>query len=85
MPPALQFVYAKLILIAEGNGWQILMAARNRELEPVNLRLLKSEVAAAWADVSHALRGFYELADILIVLDEVLCLKVSNLQPRGRG
>ena len=31
------------------------------------------------ADVSHALRGFYELADILIVLDEVLCLEVSNL------
>ena len=57
----------------------MLIAAPNRELEPVNLRLLKSEVAAAWADVSHALRGFYELADILIVLDEVLCLEVSNL------
>ena len=25
-----------------------------------------------------SLRGFYELADILIVLDEVLCLEVSN-------
>ena len=57
----------------------MLMAAPNREIEPVNLRLLKSEVAAAWADVSHALRGLYELADILIVLDEVLCLEVSNL------
>ena len=45
----------------------------------MNLRRLKSEMAAAWADVSHALRGFYELADILIVLDEVLCLEVSNL------
>ena len=54
------------------------MAAPKRELEPVNLRLLKSEMAAAWADVSHALRGFHELADILIVLDEVLCLEVSN-------
>ena len=32
----------------------------------------------AWADVSHALRGFYELADILIVLDEVLLLEISN-------
>ena len=78
MPPALQFVYAVLILIAEGNGWRILMAAPNRELEPENLRLRKSELAAAWADVSHALRGFYELADILIVLDEVLLLEVSN-------
>ena len=78
MPPALQFVYAILILIAEGNGWRVLMAAPNRELEPTNLRLRKSELTAAWADVSHALRGFYELADILIVLDEVLLLEISN-------
>ena len=78
MPLALQFVYAILILIAEGNGWRVLMAAPNRELEPTNLRLCKSELAAAWADVSHALRGFHELADILIVLDEVLLLEVSN-------
>ena len=34
MPTALQFVYAMLILIAEGNGWRMLMAAPNRELEP---------------------------------------------------
>ena len=78
MPPGLQFVYMVLILIAEGNAWRILMAAPNRELEPTNLRLRKSELAAAWADVSHALRGFYELADILIVLDEVLLLEISN-------
>ena len=69
MPPALQFVYAVLILIAEGNAWRILMATPNRELEPTNLRLRKSELVAAWADVSHALRGFYELADILIVFN----------------
>ena len=58
MPPALQFVYAVLILIAEGNELRILMAAPNRELEPTNLRLRKSELAEAWADVSHALRAF---------------------------
>ena len=56
-----------------------MIAAPNRELEPTNLRFLKSELAAAWADVSHALRGFYELADILMVLDEVLLLEISNL------
>ena len=78
MPPALQFVYAVLILIAEGNEWQILMAAPNRELEPSNLRLRKSELAAAWVDISHALRGFHGLADILIVLDEVLLLEILN-------
>ena len=64
--PALQFLYAMLILIAEGNEWRVLMAAANGGLEPTNLSLLKSELAAEWADVSHALRGFYELADILI-------------------
>ena len=47
MPLALQFVYAILILIAEGNGWRVLMAAPNRELEPTNLRMRKSELAAA--------------------------------------
>ena len=46
MPPALQFVYAVLILIAEGNAWRILMAAPNRELEPMNLRLRKSELGS---------------------------------------
>ena len=79
MPPALQFVYAILSRIAEGNAWRILMGAPNRELEPSNLRLRKSELAAAWADVSHVLEGFYELADILIVLDEVLLFEISNL------
>ena len=79
MPPALPFVYAMLILIAEGSGWRILMAAKNRELEPGNLRLLKSEMAAACADVPHSLRGFYELADIMILLDKLLCLEISNL------
>ena len=78
MPPALQYVYAILILKAEGNEWRVLMAAPNRDPEPTNLRLLKSELAATWADVSHALRGFYELADVLIVLDEVLLHEISK-------
>ena len=40
-----------------GNGWRMLMAAPNCELEPVNLIPLTSEVAVAvtWADMSHAL------------------------------
>ena len=79
MPPALQLVYALMILIAEGDAWRILIAAPNRELEPTNLRLLNSELAVAWAYVSHALRGFYKLADILMVLDEVFLLEISSL------
>ena len=92
MPPVLQFVYAVLVLIAEGNAWRIVMAAPNRELEPTNLRLRKSELAAAGAGLSHALRGFYELADILIVLDEVLpsagdfeLCQTAQVQPGYRG
>ena len=50
MPLALQFVYEMLFLIAEGSGLRMMMAAPNRELEPVNSKLLKSEVTAAWAD-----------------------------------
>ena len=37
MPPALQFVYIWLILIAEGNVRRMIMTAPNRELEPVNV------------------------------------------------
>ena len=79
MPPAPEFVYAMLMLIAEGNASRMLMTALNCDLEQVNLRLLKSEVAAMWAEVSLALKGFYEMAYILILLDEVLCLEVSIL------
>ena len=43
------------------------------------MRLLKLEVAAICTHVYHALRGFYELAIIMIVLHEVLCLEISNL------
>ena len=46
------------------------------------MRLLKSEVAAVWADVFRNLRGFYELAGVLIVLVEVLRLEISNLARR---
>ena len=70
MQPALQFVHAVLVLIAEGSELHMLMAAQNRELEPMNLTRLKPEVAPDWADVSHALRGFYDLASNLILLNE---------------
>ena len=80
MPPALQLVYTMLVFIAESSGLRILMAAPYRELEPINLTLLKSEVAAAWADVSSTLRGFHELANVLIVLDEVLCALSRDIE-----
>ena len=36
-------------------------------------------MAAAWPDISHALGSFHELADVLIVLDKVWFLEISNL------
>ena len=57
----------------------MLMASPNQELELKNLRLMRSEVAVAWADISHTPSGLYELADILIKLDEILCLEISNM------
>ena len=78
MLPALQIVYAVMVLIAESSEPPILMAAPKRELEPKDLRLLRSELAGFWADISHALRGFHalELVDVLIVLDGVLCWRI---------
>ena len=44
MPPALQFVYAVLFLIAEGSGLRMLMAAPNRELELEKSKLFDREL-----------------------------------------
>ena len=56
---------------------QTLFAAMNEVQENANSRFgPKTKVVFA---TSHALMGFYELADILIVLDEVLLLEISNL------
>ena len=72
MPPALQFWYPVLVLIAEGSGLRMLMAAPDRELEPKKLETFEMGNGSG-------LRAFYELADFLTVLDEVSCLKISNL------
>ena len=58
----LQFVYAILILIAEENAWRVLMAAPNRGLEPTNLRLLKSELAAAMGGRVSCLEGILRVS-----------------------
>ena len=86
MPPALQFVYAVLILIAEGNEWRILMAAPNRELEPSNLRLRKSELAAAF--YAEGLLWISRHPDRIgrgaLARDIELC-QATQVQPSHRG
>ena len=85
MSPALHFVHAMFILITEGNLSVADAYGRSESrLGASKLETSKSEVAA---DVSHNLKGFYELADILIMLDKVLCLEVWNFdrQPGDRA
>ena len=48
-------------VINVGSGLCMLIVAPNRELESKVLKLLRSEVAAAWADISHAFRDFTSL------------------------
>ena len=91
MPPALQFVYAVLILIAEGSEWRILMAAPNRELEPSNLRLRKSELAAAWGGYISCTEGLLwtsrhpdRIRRGALARDIELC-QAAQVQPSHRG
>ena len=65
MPPALQFVYAILILIAEGNAWRMFMAAPNRELEPTNVRLLKSETGSGMGGFISSSEGILRVSRYL--------------------
>ena len=76
---SLHFVYATMTLIAEGTGRQILITAPNRKLELKNLSFFKSELAACWAELSHAVRGVPLFVNTLMVFNEVWCLKTSNL------
>ena len=76
MPPALQFVYVMLVLLAEGSGLRLLVAAPNQKLEPVNSL---SRKLRRLGQIVSRLEGLYELAGLLIVLDEVLHLEISNL------
>ena len=52
------------------------MAAPNQKLEPVNSL---SRKLRRLGQIVSRLEGLYELAGILIVLDEVLHLEISNL------
>ena len=65
-----------LVLLAEGSGLRLLVAAPNQKLEPVNSL---SRKLRRLGQIVSRLEGLYELAGLLIVLDEVLHLEISNL------
>ena len=73
----LNFVYAIVALLSEGNN-VVVLSAPNRMIEMENLRPLRAELPAVWSDISNAMRGFKDHALHMLVLDEVLGLELSN-------
>ena len=78
LPDGLKFVYAIVALISEGK-YDVIISAPNREIEMENLRPLRAELSALWSDISNAMRGFKDHSLHILILDEVLGLKLSNI------
>ena len=80
-PPALQFVYAMLVPIAEAADcvrWWLLLIDKLNRMFWVPWGREWRQVGSYIDLTSHSMKGSYELADVLIVL-EVLWLENSNL------
>ena len=76
-------MYAMIALISDGK-YDMNIPAPNCEMDARNLRLIRSELTAAWSDISNALRGLKDRLLHMLVLDEVLGFELSNLnrQPK---
>ena len=72
----LKIVYAMIALLSEGK-YNAILPAPNREVEAMNLRLIRSELLAVMSDISNALRGFKDHSLHLLVL-EVFGLELPN-------
>ena len=77
LPVGLKFVYAMVALLSEGR-YDVIISAPNRGIDIENLRPLRSELPAAWSDISDAMRGFKDHSLHMLVLDEILGLELSN-------
>ena len=77
MPSALHFLHAMLALIIDNSGQKLVIANPNREPTEVSLIPIKKVSKMLGGDLPRA-KGFYEFVDILIKLDKVLCLEISN-------
>ena len=77
LPDRLKFVYFLIALLSEGK-YDVIIPAPNREVEAMNLRLLRSELPAVWSDMSNAMGGLKDPLLHMLVLDEVLGFDLSN-------
>ena len=72
-----QFVYTMVTILAEGQ-FNVILPAQNRIVDPNNYYPLRSELPAAWADISNAIQEFKDCSTTRVVLDEPLGLELSN-------
>ena len=72
-----QFVYTMVTILAEGQ-FNVILPAQNRIVDPNNYYPLRSELPAAWADISNAIQEFKDFSTTRVVLDEPLGLELSN-------
>ena len=77
LPEPLQFVYAMVVLLAEGQ-FDVMISAPNRQVDPNIYYPLRSELPAIISDTSNAIQGFKDHSTRRIVLDKVLGLDLSN-------
>ena len=66
-----------LALLSEGK-YDVIISAPNRGKEMEILRPFRTELSAVWSDISNAMRGFKYHSLLMLVLDEVLGLELSN-------
>ena len=69
LPQHLQFVYAMVILMAEGR-FDVMTSAPNRQVDPNIYYPLQSELPAICSDISNAIQGLKDHSTTRIVLDE---------------
>ena len=74
LPEPLLFVYAMVVLLAEGQFDVKISAPRDHSI----YYPLRSEFAAIWSDISDAIQGFNDPRTTRVVLDEGLGLEPSK-------
>ena len=77
LPEPLQFVYAMVVLLAEGR-FDAMIPAPNRQVDPSCYYPYQSELPTIWSDISNAVQGFKDHSTTRVVLDEGLGLELSN-------
>ena len=77
LPAPLQFVYAMVVLLAEGR-FDVMIPAPDRKVDTSLYYPFRSELPAIWSDISSAIHGFKDHRSTRVVLDEGLGFELSN-------